>query len=310
MPVIVLDGPEKAGKSTLAKYLRVTYGYKVRHWGPIDNDVVYRDPLMEDTSQPGNVVWDRSWASESVYSTLLDRPRRRLATDPWIGEWLYSRAVSTVGVQVMLLGPTADILRQRRTKDDLPIDASTERAAFELYGRMFHWLIVDGQWATDSLGSYLHGLASGIEMRGTVRPPAFCGPPPSPSIQSILVVGEARQDSGKKGGAPEGAWLPFSSSRTMKFGRLFDATAFKMSWTNAADYPAGELWKWSSVIAVGRVAQHFVRSHRYAGGLVEVPHPSAVYRWAGLAGGQDDYRKVADYVRAITSPVRFYSETQ
>src|SRR3989304_2111146 len=105
MSVIVFDGPEKAGKSTiieaLRQYAKSTKFFDrvyVRHWGPVSpDDRVYAHELSQDSTCFNElVIWDRCWPSEYVYGNLLGRSRRGTG-DPWLLEWLHGRAVQSNG---------------------------------------------------------------------------------------------------------------------------------------------------------------------------------------------------------------------
>lgn len=146
--LLVIDGPEKAGKTTLIEALRtrVILGgaeTTVRKWGKLDDgkwavDEVYGVALDEDEAKPGLVIWDRSWASETVYGQLLNRDRR-LAADPDLGDKLYGRRVK---LKVILGGPSPAIMAGDRDAEDLPVAPAQEQEAFVAYGRRYGWHII------------------------------------------------------------------------------------------------------------------------------------------------------------------------
>jgi len=143
VPIIVIDGPEKAGKSTLATILKEKYGAEVKHFGAEPEagylyDLTFARHLLEDTVKPGLVVYDRSWASEVVYGAYYGR-NRRLVEYPSLGERLYGQAVALVGHRAMLLGPSAEALAEKRTADDHDISPEAERAAFAEYAETHSW---------------------------------------------------------------------------------------------------------------------------------------------------------------------------
>lgn len=148
MPVLVVDGAEKSGKSTLIRV--ITDGWegqsRVRRWGPVTSDTEYLTALREDVEFPGLVVWDRSWASEHVYSVLMNRPGR-LRTDPWLGEWLYGRAVDLK----VVLDSHGDQRAARRDETDLPVNPYVEGAAFSEYASKYGWWVLHNDYWEDTL---------------------------------------------------------------------------------------------------------------------------------------------------------------
>ena len=79
--VIVLDGCDGTGKTTIAEAMRAQHGYTVIHSGrtPDGTDIAgrYRDIL----ARPGRIVLDRSFISELVYGPLFHgRSRLRQAS--------------------------------------------------------------------------------------------------------------------------------------------------------------------------------------------------------------------------------------
>lgn len=281
--LIILDGPEKAGKTTIANVLKQKYGATVRHWGPVQpDDRVYAPVLQGDTLfDPEHLyVWDRCWPAEYVYARLLGRPRR-LASDPWLGEWLHGRAVATAGVRAIILGPSADHLRNLRTFDDLPVHVEAERQLYERYARSFAWQPIENphepeaaEWIADALFDDARTTSALMERFHVVDPHIVCGPLLAP----ILVVGNARNPSG--GGIP-GSWLPFTSRMTTEFGRLFGDWAMRVMWGNQADCPIAlaRAPHVKLIIACGDRAVRWA-THVVAGPpVVALPHPSYLYRF-------------------------------
>lgn len=67
--IIVIEGPEKAGKTTLTKFLIAKKPMEIRHWGPVDpDDRVYTEQLIKDVESDNWIIWDRCWPSEHVYA--------------------------------------------------------------------------------------------------------------------------------------------------------------------------------------------------------------------------------------------------
>lgn len=80
--IVVLEGPDFAGKSTTAEQLVHRFGGDVRWVGqpPVSTDLVsyYLDPVQEAASRAGLTVFDRLHVSELVYGPIF-RGASRLA---------------------------------------------------------------------------------------------------------------------------------------------------------------------------------------------------------------------------------------
>lgn len=72
--IILLEGPEAAGKSTLAKLLEEQTGYPVVHMDKPKTDEekqnMYMD-YMNKIQSVDNVIFDRCWYSEMVYGPIM-----------------------------------------------------------------------------------------------------------------------------------------------------------------------------------------------------------------------------------------------
>ena len=277
MPLIVLDGPEKAGKSTIAKILETQYGARVRHWGKVPGHEVYLAPLIDDVADPGLVVWDRSWASEAVYGDLLGRDRE-LARDPWLGEWLYGRAIRSIGIRAMILGPSVASLRRNRDATDLPVDPAIERKAFSTYAKRFGWAEVVHRHVEGAAEHAAHTLVTRAyyRARGTPRPPIWSGPPDA----SVVIVGERRNEE-----SSSHSWLPFTTRLTTELGRrLGDAAVTEFAWTNAHDCPPEALRDARTLVACGVVATKWAKYHVGHPNVLDIPHPAWLFRWGKAKG--------------------------
>lgn len=158
----MIDGPEKAGKSTLVEALCLRRAY-VRKWtGPaVPDDNEYLVPLQIDAKSQRVVVWDRGWASEVVYGQLLKQPRR-LAGDWQTAELLYGRMAE---IAIMLLGPDVETLKRLRDNTDLPIDPAIERQAFARYGQLAGWIVLENEHTP----TYIATLADSLMFMATSK---------------------------------------------------------------------------------------------------------------------------------------------
>jgi hypothetical protein len=278
MPLIVIDGPEKAGKSTLAKAIVAKYGGVIRAWGPVDpDDRVYAQPLMEDCASVAagkTVVWDRSWASEHVYAKLLNRDRR-LREDAWLGEWLYGRAVQTIGLRVMLLGESVERLVADRDATDLPVEPRDERDEFYRYALAHGWNKYVFPHTAKQLDAHVDIIWTSAVYsadRAWASPPAWAGP----NLARTVYVGEARNGESTF----PGSFLPFTSQMTIQFARMVPRP-FEAGWTNAADCPPQALRYAKTIVACGTHAQKWAKFHvgDKAIRIINVAHPAFVFRY-------------------------------
>ena len=280
MPIIVLDGPEKAGKSTVSAILAEEYGARVRHFGaePAAGefyDLTFCRALAEDHSDPGLVVYDRSWASEVVYGSHYHR-QRRLPRDPWLGEWLYGRVASTLGLRVVLLGPSAPELQALRTPDDHDLPAGLERVLFAGYATRWGWETRELPHDSASQRMYAGYLNNAAYRRAEASPlpPLHYVGPPRPQV---LVVGESKNAWGQF----PGGLAPFTSWYTTRFGRLFGREAMDFGWTNADALTDEALSQIGDplVLACGAQARERLAPWSDTLEVVTVPHPAWFYRW-------------------------------
>lgn len=137
MPIIIIDGPEKAGKSTLIKNLALP-SVDVTHWGPVDSVYEYFVPLKQaiDRSSTGEwIIWDRSWASEWVYNDLLNRRSNVESAFQLLEDMCDQHGVIRLGV----LAPQ-EVLEKRRTPDDHDVEPQNELYTYQQYFKYHDWI--------------------------------------------------------------------------------------------------------------------------------------------------------------------------
>lgn len=281
MPIIYIDGVEKAGKTTTARHIVDVYGGVYHHFNlppdpPDPFDLLFSEAMIEcvERAKAGElIVWDRGPASDYVYGSLLNR-RTRLSLDPWLGEWLYGRIFRTLGITAMFLGPDLETLEALRTPDDQPVNVSDEHDRFYAYARGYGWDF-NGPTHHDNarqaaLAKMLVGMANSRQTAAYMLPPEYAGPP----CPVVLVLGEARNTDTKF----PGGWGPFTSEYTIQFARGIGASlSLKLGWTNADVVTDELLGTGVAVIACGKVAQDRVAGLRNP--VLRVPHPAYLYRW-------------------------------
>lgn len=148
--IIVVDGPEKVGKSTfIAKLveqaettgLHVIQGHMKRPY-PADQNV-YKPLVQLGIRSDTFVILDRSWISEIVYNILLERENNFAWTE---GHRRFGQYVDIFGMQIILV-EEVEILEQRRDATDHPIEPKIEREQFLTYGHTFHCQLIQSDFA-------------------------------------------------------------------------------------------------------------------------------------------------------------------
>lgn len=294
--IVILDGPEKAGKSTLAsKIVELSRGpARIRKWGPINGeDRLYLYALQDDCSDLNElVVWDRSYASEAVYCKLLNRPGR-LKDDPFYGEWAYGRPSQSVGVRLMVLGPDVPTLRRLRDGTDHDVCPASERRMFFRYAQTYRWRWVVNAHREQYVVELAQRVLSEVDevrakaLRYGSTPPRYAGP----QGPKLLVLGEPRA-SGPRPREVD-SWAPFGSRLTSKLGYDLDVNALTYGWSNVTWCHNQLILDTPLVVACGTNVQRWLLDNVLDAGAYErkvIPtyHPAWLYRYGdGLDKSED-----------------------
>lgn len=146
--IVVVVGPEKAGKTTLCREMvrqatlkgqEVDYQHRTgkEPFSKADSMV-----LMHHDEPRHLSLYDRAWPCAAIYS-MLGFPQLPCAIgaegERSIGKFIRAGR----GQTLMLLGPSAVALQNLRSEDDLPVPAETEREAYRRYGLKHGWRIVE-----------------------------------------------------------------------------------------------------------------------------------------------------------------------
>lgn len=199
--MIIIEGPDCAGKTTLARGAFPEFHY--HHHGPYKGDPLI-ETILETNALPTNTVWDRLHVGERVYGPIY-RDNDRLGD---VGHRLVDRyLLSRRGVLIVALPPK-----------DIVITEFEQRKNQEMFGRGDDWQEkLEEQWfrfAAAISASYLptvkwdHTQGNTVELRELVfgmRPPANPGPGVGdPTPGGILLIGEQGNKNGR---------LPFEKLR-------------------------------------------------------------------------------------------------
>jgi len=132
--VIILEGPDGSGKTTLANWLHTEHSYEIVKTGPPpptgNVTVVYLAALRNAVERPGRTVFDRLHIGEAIYGPIL-RGEDRMGLE---GMAAIQRVIAKHGVKLVICSPPWETLVAGwRSKDDLLKDEDTLRAVHKCY---------------------------------------------------------------------------------------------------------------------------------------------------------------------------------
>lgn len=133
--IIILEGPDGTGKTTLAKHLQNTYGFRYIHTGPPEDDRVleaYGRTLYDASRETGDVVIDRLHVGERIYGPIL-RGKDKLGRE---GEVLIRRLTNAYNARVVFClppYPTAFENWRKRHQEDKELVTKAET-----YSNIYH----------------------------------------------------------------------------------------------------------------------------------------------------------------------------
>lgn len=307
MTVIIVDGPEKSGKTTFISALvgalksNSTYFVGIRKWTgrAVPNDSEYLNPLIEDIKLIDTItIWDRSWVSEYVYGTLLGQDRR-LSNDPWLGEWLYGRALQTQGFRIMMEADLAELV-SRRDSTDLPVNPWKEAGLFRNYADDFGWMRLSTEYSEKVLIEKAAEIALKILNKSisTIPPQNYTGP----DNPVTVFIGSKR----RKGEQP-GKWLPFTDKFSTEFARILGTNAMKFGWTYAHEIPPQFIRNAKCLVTFGANATLWARMYILTpdskAKLIQAPDPSRTYSRMGSAKEKRVLLSAADIALSSISNV-------
>lgn len=167
--LIIIDGPEAAGKSTLIDAMMTELAGQnpsCVHFGPVTEWIEFSTDLETAVNyHPRPTIWDRSWSSEVVYNVCMNRGRD-ISRE---GIMALEAQANKVHATKILLVPPAEVLTKRRAErgpesGDLPVLPSEERYSFLEFAREWGWMYVTGVHKPERLARSIIALA---RMKGT-----------------------------------------------------------------------------------------------------------------------------------------------
>jgi hypothetical protein len=147
------------------------------------------------------ILWNRSQASEAIYSKLLGR-KSALADNPLLGEYMYGRVQQTLGPRVILLGPDLATVTGLRDATDHKVDPAAEREEYRRYGESFGWEVLENPHYHLYADALADRLLRDIESRPEVDITTYAGP----LHPEIIFLNKPNS----------GDWAPFSTANLVQ----------------------------------------------------------------------------------------------
>lgn len=132
--VIVLEGCDGTGKTTLASALAAEYGYTIVHSDRTPDNIDLADRYRSILALPGRIVLDRSFISELVYGPLRYGRSRLSASD---ATELALRVADRDGTFVHLTASAEAIANRLRARDGRAPPLESIQAIARAYRSVF-----------------------------------------------------------------------------------------------------------------------------------------------------------------------------
>lgn len=166
MPLVVIEGPHKSGKTTMARALQdwltsnTDFNVDYRHHGLGDSteDAINRDIADIVTCRSNTVfIFDRWYLSEYVYSALEQRASTMTAKFREFDQFV--DAVTGSFAIKLVLDTRADVLKMRYKVSDAPRDTISERQAYMLRVMNTNWRVVSANCEPPVIAASVIGKA-------------------------------------------------------------------------------------------------------------------------------------------------------
>jgi len=188
--IIILEGPDGAGKTTLAHELRDRHGFAYHHEGPPpEGNLLEHYGAILDSFRGRNAVIDRLAYGERVYGPILRGQESRFTHGDWV---IFQRLMRAVGaIQLTYMPPynecKAAWKQKMALRQELFEDAETLRRVYREFANIVESDVSFRLTIRVGADELLNALDEGVFIKPTkVLPPGFVG---SPSAK-FLFVGE------------------------------------------------------------------------------------------------------------------------
>lgn len=272
--IIILEGPDGSGKTTLAKQLQARYSLKYHHEGPPPTDIKALDHYgaVLDNLRQENVVIDRFALGERVYGPIL-RGSDTLGADGWHVFQRLTRA--TLAIEILCL-PSYETCRAAW---------ASGRPELVKNEPQFHQIYEGWKRVSDRVDQYIYDYSleyAWLRLCQFIDEHVLDDPLPTPYVGSpdatYLFVGERGADPTCKHNLPF-----FSTSNSSAYlNRALAEAGFKedeFCLVNAYNHDGSpnKLQQFDITIPLGKVAVQAVLDARERRAidtrLYEMPHP-------------------------------------
>lgn len=297
--VIILEGPDGGGKTTLANHLRDRYGYQIRKTNQPrpgeDLFTSYTQSLMDALNDWRPSVFDRHYLGECIYGPIM-RGEDRLGE---MGRTLIERLCAANGVTVLICKPNYSTLVEaweaKKGEDYLKTQGqltAVNDAYQRQYDRLNNFLHESSPFR---LYAYDRHTAYRVLFSPSRRlPPGFSGYPES----SVLVVGEQVNDAVVPWDLPFHC-LTGSSKYLYDQVKALGIQEKDLAWANARNRGGVSndlnqcldvMPNLKRVVALGKDAEIVCERNFDSDTLRVIPHPQYWKRFKH--GREDDYQNI------------------
>lgn len=289
--LIILEGPDGAGKSTLAARISELTGAKLLHKGPPERDLISEYTLDLQWYRPGSgvdVVCDRWHLGEEVYGPLL----RGEEGFPRPVFHHVEKTLEVRGALVGALNPPLKVLRERlESRGDELVKAEHLRPIYEGYRSAYRLsqlpkiTLPDRQLDLDFAADLLIRSARHLEEIYTRVNPylTYAG---NAHPRWLLLGDERNRNSGEP--PHDAAFTPApATSGHYLLGSLPNSVLWGCGVANASEEPVEELWRIlgkPATLALGRNSAQECLEAGIKFGVV--PHPQFVRRFHHSAAAE------------------------
>lgn len=289
--LIILEGPDGAGKSTLAREIADLIGQhaevEIRHAGPLTEHPLdaYEVPLANYRPGTKHIICDRWHLGEAVYPQIFNRPT---LWDGAIAEHV-NLFMQSRGACVILLDPKITELRLRYTVrgDDLVKKHQLEWIAGIYRALPAHYVSRTYGANETPIPRQIVQLARNLHIAATAlnQFETYVGPP----NPHVLLLGDERATAARLKQPDLPAFAPYAStSGHYLLDHLIIGSMWRVGIANACDVDdAAELWETLGrprVVTLGNRAHECVARQGIPHGAV--PHPQFVRRFYHKHGAE------------------------
>jgi hypothetical protein len=287
--IVMITGPEKVGKTTLAREvvrqsrrLGVHAVHAAFRRPDQLNPTAYLDMVKMGARSDTLVVMDRGWPDEMVYGDLLRR-EPAIKSEAW-AEWCLGAPMRTAGMGIVLAPPRR---RAQLEDNDLQIEYEDERRRFVSYGLKWGYSVipamdVDTEVLAEWVIEYSDVLRNRMAVRKGAELPEYVGS----TTPRVVLIAETRNTKSRE----QLAWAAMTTRYFQELAEAIGNTA--VSRTNSDmlgnQHVRASIDTADVVLAFGRVAEKKLRNAGVKN-VRPMGHPSYVFRWGAARVRRDQF---------------------